>query len=191
MPYPAQVSREAIIETAYAMLEDHGIDQFSLGKLASELGVKTPSLYRHVANKNALFRAVNTVTAEKLIEHIRGAIENVDDDVVQQTVAMADAFRAFALAHPVTYMLAYNNVEDERRPDESFAEALALPLQVFMAKISGVQYSLPALRGLWALVHGFVMLELSEQFRRGGDVDEAFHLAVQAYVAGWQQTPEP
>ena len=36
------------------------------------------------------------------------------------------------------------------------------------------------------MLHGFVMLELNKQFRREGDLDEAFEQAIEAYVAGWQ-----
>jgi len=48
----------------------------------------------------------------------------------------------------------------------------------------GEEAALPALRGGWALVHGFVMLEISGQFRRGGDLDAAFAHAVAAYIRG-------
>jgi hypothetical protein len=55
-----------------------------------------------------------------------------------------------------------------------------------MAAISGVEDSLAALRGALALLHGFVMLELKDQFRRGGDLGETFEKVIEAYVAGWQ-----
>jgi hypothetical protein len=54
-----------------------------------------------------------------------------------------------------------------------------------MAEITGEAESLPALRGLLALMHGFVMLELAQQFRRGGDLDAAYDKAVRAYLNGW------
>ncbi len=43
------------------------------------------------------------------------------------------------------------------------------------------------LRGAWALIHGFIMFELSGQFRRGGDLESAFIESVQAYLDGWAQ----
>ena len=45
--------------------------------------------------------------------------------------------------------------------------------------------STPALQGIWALVHGFVMLELGQQFQRNGDPDEVFIQCVSVYVMGW------
>ena len=54
MPYPAQIDHEAILTSAEQLLERTGIEQLSLTLLASELGVKTPSLYRYIANRDAL-----------------------------------------------------------------------------------------------------------------------------------------
>jgi hypothetical protein len=62
--------------------------------------------------------------------------------------------------------------------------ALAQEIQAVMVPVSGESGSLTALRGLWALVHGFVMIELAEQFQRGGDLDAAYEAVIRAYVRG-------
>ena len=71
--------------------------------------------------------------------------------------------------------------------EQQLLEALAIPIQQVMAEISGEEGSLAALRGLWALLHGFMLLELSGQFRRGGDLEAAFVQSVEAYLNGWCQ----
>ena len=63
---------------------------------------------------------------------------------------------------------------------------MVLPIQAVMAEISGQERSLAALRGALALVHGFVMLELTNQLRRGGSLEEAFTESAAAYLRGWQ-----
>ena len=97
-------------------------------------------------------------------------------------------YRHFALENPNSYVLAFTNVDDTLRPDENAMEQMVLPIQALMAAVSGQEASLSALRGAMALVHGFVMLELHGQLRRGGDLTEAFAAAVQAYLRGWQTT---
>jgi Tetracyclin repressor-like, C-terminal domain len=79
--------------------------------------------------------------------------------------------------------------EDEpaRQPDPDYLVQLILPLQAIVAQIAGEDDSLPALRGLYALMHGFVLAELTGQFRRGGDLDAAFESAVAAQIRGWQR----
>ncbi len=109
-----------------------------------------------------------------------------DADSRLRITEMAITYRAHAHAHPAAYALAYSASSPDMRVPADRAEALVLPLQALMAEISGEDHSLAALRGLLALVHGFVMLEFAGQYRRGGDLSAAFEQSVSAYVAGWR-----
>jgi hypothetical protein len=101
-------------------------------------------------------------------------------------LALALAYRAFAHANPRTYLLSTTSEADELRPPEEILLRVALPLQAAIAEISGEVHSLAALRGAYGLVHGFVMLELTNQLRRGGDLESAFVQSVEAYLRGWE-----
>src|SRR3954454_7981443 len=48
----APLSRERVLETAIALADQHGLEAFSMRKLADELGVAAMSLYHHVPNKD-------------------------------------------------------------------------------------------------------------------------------------------
>jgi AcrR family transcriptional regulator len=185
MPYPAQMDANRIVYYAREVIEAEGVDNLSLNKLATLLGVKAPSLYRHFASKNDLLRAVNLHTGGQLVEAILAAVETAADDPQARVRAMAHAYRAFVHAHPQTYSLMFGSLAPELRPDAALLEGLAIPLQKLMAAISGEADSLAALRGMMALVHGFAILELNGQFQRGGDLGEAFSRVVDAYIAGW------
>lgn len=52
------LSRESIIREAIVLLNDEGLDQFSLRKVAVRLGVKAPSLYWYVSDKADLLSLV-------------------------------------------------------------------------------------------------------------------------------------
>lgn len=186
MPYPSQIDLPTIIEAASAIIEREGEEALSLGGLAKQLGVKAPSLYRYVDGKDALYRAVNTRTVERLITALEAVANTAPDAPIERLVAICEGYREFALAHPALYMLALTNTVDAQRPDEAYMESLALPLQEAMAALSGEAPSLAALRGAMALVHGFVTLELAGQYRRGGDLQAAFRASVRAYLRGWQ-----
>ncbi len=190
MPYPSQVDRQSIIDKAREMIEAEGIENLSLGRLATALGVKAPSLYRYMDSKTELLRAVNLVTTQGLINAIREATSAVNNPKTR-LIAMAKAYRSFAHTYPVTYMLAFMNPAPEHRLDEALAERMVLPLQDIMAELTGQDVSLLALRGFWALVHGFVILELGGQFRRGGDLSTVYTQAVEAYLAGWNRHNPP
>ncbi|MBI5928952.1 MAG: TetR/AcrR family transcriptional regulator [Chloroflexi bacterium] len=187
MPHPARIDRDSILQTARAMMELEGVDGLSVNRLAAALGVKPPSLYHHFASKAALLRELNTTTNAGLVLAMHTALHTTDADLPQKILAMAQAYRIYAHEHPVSYGLAYTNVVAELRPDPEFLEKLALMLQVHIAELVGPGESLPALRGLWALVHGFVVLELGGQFQRGGDLDATFDQIVTAQINGWQR----
>jgi AcrR family transcriptional regulator len=184
MPYPAQINHDLIVERASEMIESDGLDHLTLQNLAKSLGVQAPSLYRHVKNKPELLRAVNEMTNRRLVAALTDAVA-INDDPAVRVIRLARAYRAFAQANPATYGLAYTNTLPELEPDPAVLEMLALPLQGVMAELVGAAQSLTALRGLWALAHGFAMLELCGQFRRGGDLDEVFDQTVEAYLRGW------
>jgi AcrR family transcriptional regulator len=184
MPYPSQITRKTIIQTARQMIETDGVDHLSLSQVAAELGVKTPSLYRYIKNKNGLLQAVNESTSEALYAALYPSLEE-NMSPIDKLKSVAHVYRKFAKAHPRTYGLLFTNTIAELRPDPEANERGALPIQAVVADITGEEVSLAALRGLLALVHGFVMLEIAEQFQRGGDLDQAFNQAVEAYLQGW------
>ena len=187
MPYPAQISADAVLDEARALLEAEGYEALSLHRLAAALNVKAPSLYRYFDGKAALLRAVNEQLTRELVDAMRAAADTAGDGEARLP-AMFRAYRAFALAHPIGYALAFSSTIPEQRLDPAIGEALALPLQAVMAELSGEARSLDALRGAWAMVHGFVTLELSGQFQRGGSIDAAFEASIAAYVCGWQRS---
>jgi AcrR family transcriptional regulator len=184
MPYPAQIDPEGILEAAGKMVEAAGADQFSLHKLAAALGVKAPSLYRYFASKTELQRTLNLRTAQQMVTAMEQAASQ-ESDARAKMLAMAQACRGFGLANPARYTMAFTNANPELRPDEAQLEVLAIPLQEIMAEISGPARSLAALRGIWALIHGFILFELSGQLRRGGDLEADFVQSVEAYLKGW------
>lgn len=185
MPYPTQITRESIIQKAAQMVEQDGVEQLSLSKLAAALGVKAPSLYRYVNSKDALLQAVNLQTVQELFAAYQQALVTVRGDAAVQLTAVLHAHRTFAHTRPQCYMLALANPNDAQRPDEDVLVQIALPIQAIVAQITGEAHALAALRGALALVHGFVMLELNNQLRRGGDLTADFGQAVNAYIQGW------
>jgi AcrR family transcriptional regulator len=184
-PYPAQTDLETIIATAIALIEREGVENLSLKEIAAELGIKTPSLYGHIASKNALLKAVIERTYRKMFAAYEITLQKAGEDPGERLRALFHAHRSFALANPNTYILAYTATDPELRADPVELEQQAIVLQQIMAQISGQEDSLSALRGALALVHGFAMLEINEQLQRGGDLTKAFDAAVNAYLRGW------
>lgn len=187
MPFPAKVSTAALLAGAQRALEAEGVEALSLNKLAAEFGIKPPSMYKHFESKAALLRAVNATTNRELAAAMQQAADTPPGDTSAKLAQLAHAYREYAKTHPVAYGLLYSSAHPELFPDADEAESLALPLQAIIAHVSGEDHSLAALRGLWALVHGFVTLELAGQFRRGGSLDSVFASTIRAYLKGWER----
>jgi AcrR family transcriptional regulator len=185
-PYPAQTNRDAIIQTAKMLIERDGVDGLLLSQVAAELGIKSPSLYRHFSSKAALIQAVIEHAFDQLYQAYEGALRNESETPKDRLLEIFRAHRDFAHANPNTYILAYTATAPELRTDPDKLEKQAISIQKIMSQISGEQQSLSALRGALALVHGYVMLELKNQFQRGGDLRLAFEASVSAYLRGWE-----
>lgn len=185
-PYPVQTNRETIIETARALIERDGVESLSLVNLAEELGIKAPSLYRHIANKHALLHAVIEQTYLSMFDAYDEALANASNDPVDQLLKISLAQRNFAFQNPNTYMLAYTTANPELQSNPDMLLEKAISIQKIMAQVSGEENSLPALRGSLALIHGFISLELNGQLRRGGDLTAQFTQIMSTYLQGWQ-----
>ena len=185
MPYPSQIDRDSLIEKARDLIETQGVDNLSLRIVADAFGVTAPSLYRHVQNKTALIREVNTLTSREIVGKMTESI-NDDDSIERQLLNIIRAFRAYAHAHPRCYELAFTNAIPDTMPDIEERIQLILPLQAIFAKFAGEEQSLVALRGAYALIHGWVMLEISDQLQRGGDLSAHYEQAFLAYIDGWR-----
>jgi AcrR family transcriptional regulator len=188
-PYPSQTNRAGIIETARQLIERDGVEALSLGKVAAALDIKAPSLYRHIRNKNALLQAVIEQTYLSLFAAYDEALDQSGDDPAERLLNLSRSHRRFAHENPNTYMLAYTTPNPELNTNPDMLLERAISIQEIMSRITGEENSLPALRGSLALVHGYVMLELNGQFRRGGDLAATFDAVLEAYLRGWENAP--
>lgn len=185
MPYPTQIHYDTLIETAARLIETHGVENVSLRMLADQLGVKAPSLYRHVADKNALLRAVNEATLRHLFQVLYQTLDKPGTSR-SKLVALAHEYRRFAQEKPITYELAFRSIL-ALRPDDNLQEQAVLPMQQVFSELTGEEDALPALRGTLALLHGWMTLEINGNFGRGDDLNESFNRVIEAYYDGWRE----
>jgi Tetracyclin repressor-like, C-terminal domain len=117
------------------------------------------------------------------------AVGQARDDAL---IAMARAWRAWALAHPGRYQAAQRPPAPGDADDEAVS---GRAIQVLEAVMDG--YGLDgddAIRAFRATLHGFVSLEASGAFAFPASVDHSFDRLVQALVralSSWAGVPEP
>lgn len=67
-PTTPLISPAAAAASALALIDEEGLDAFSMPRLARRMGVRAPSLYHHFEDRNAILAAVaRAVTAETVM----------------------------------------------------------------------------------------------------------------------------
>jgi TetR/AcrR family transcriptional regulator, tetracycline repressor protein len=80
-----RLTREAIVETALAVLDRDGLDALSMRRVAAEMNTGAAALYRHVANKDELL--------DLLLDRVIGEIEVPPPDPERWTEQLKDVGR--------------------------------------------------------------------------------------------------
>ncbi|MBI2766100.1 MAG: TetR/AcrR family transcriptional regulator [Chloroflexi bacterium] len=174
MPHPGRIDRGAITEAARCLLEERGLDAVTMRELARQLGVRAPSLYFHVANREEVLRLLVQRGLEQLGTELRQAAAGVDDPG-ERLHALFDSYTQFAFANPGVFGLLFGPCPDERRLPDVYGEQSAAPLLETVGELVPATDVLDVAQGLWALVHGYTALSLSAQFRLGGEPYRAMH----------------
>jgi AcrR family transcriptional regulator len=81
---------------ARELLEQEDADDLTMRRLAEQLSIRAPSLYKHLPDKAALEAAVIATRLEDLAAVLKAALI----EEAEPLVALAAACRVFALSHP-------------------------------------------------------------------------------------------
>ena len=183
---PAGVLNERqaqIAQAARALLDAEGPEALTMRRLAGVLGIKAPSLYKHLPDKAALEALVIAAGFAELAAALAdaaaaagGADRGDAADAAGKLTAIARAYRAYAVAHPHLYRLMnYQPLRRDLLPGGLEARA-ARPL----AEAAG--YDEARARAMWAFAHGMVSLEIDGRFPPRADLDEAWRAGLAAFA---------
>lgn len=177
----AGLTRDRVVDEAVTLVDDADL---SLAVLADRLGVRVPSLYKHVDGLDDVTRAAATRCVRELTSVMRDAAVGVArDDAVR---AVAIAYRRWAHEHPGRYRLA------QRAPAPDDVDAVAAAgeaVDVVASALAGFRldadHLVDAVRGLRACIHGFVSLEAAGGFGMPRSTDSSFDALIDALLGGY------
>ncbi len=181
MPARARTSIERIVQAAAGILEAEGPQGLTMRAVAAATGVRAPSLYKHVGSRAELIRLVASDAVAALADDLQAAASTGEPR--RDLAAIARSYRAFAHARPEAYRLLFSAGSEEERIDPGLNVRASETVLRTTARLVGPDQALPAARTAVAWAHGFVSMELSDAFRLGGDVDEAFAYGIERIVA--------
>lgn len=186
----AGLTETAVVEEAERLADDVGLSTLTLAALAQRLGVRQPSLYKHIAGMDALQRSI-TIRAKNELAGIlgRAAVGRSRGDALAAT---AHAYRAWALQHPGRYASVQRAPTPGDRDDEA---ASANVVQVALDVMAGFELrdddAVDAIRAYRAALHGFVALETGGGFGLPVSVDRSFDRLVAGLDAAFRSWGQP
>lgn len=179
----AGLTPERVIAEAQAISDEVGLDALTLAALAGRLGVRQPSLYKHVDGSDALRRALSVRAKQELATVLaRAAVGKSGDEAI---AALADAYRSWAHAHPGRYQSTVAAPTPGDRDDEAASLAAVSVLLDILAgyDLSGAD-AIHATRAVRAALHGFVSIEAAGGFGMPIDIDDSFARLVASITRG-------
>jgi AcrR family transcriptional regulator len=145
-------------------------------RVAGELGIRAPSLYKHFPDKRTLEAAVIAEGLQEL-----GVVMNRALAIHgEPRRALAMAYRAYALQHPHLYRLMNDGELPRDLLPPGLEDAVAQPIVAIFG-------NRPLARVAWALAHGLVSLELAGRFPPDADLDPVWDEAVRVLSTAAQR----
>jgi AcrR family transcriptional regulator len=162
--------RREIVEAARRILERDGESALTMRRLAADLGMKAPSLYKHFPDKESLELELIILGFEESAAAFEAALASQPRS---QIGALAAAYREYARAHPHVYRLMTDRPLARERLPVGLEYRAAAPLAQAMGSVAGA-------RAAWGLAHGLVILEINGRFPADADIDAAWHAGITA-----------
>lgn len=179
----AGLDEAAVLSAAAELVDEEGIEGLNLSRLAERLGVRSPSLYKHVKGLEAVQRGVALEGVRAIArEMAQAAVGKAGDEAMR---AIAEAYRAYAKAHPGLYAATLRAPDPgDREWSQASEEVLAVIVRVLAPYGLDAEGELHAIRGLRSLVHGFASLESRGGFGLPLDIDESFRRLLAGFLRG-------
>ncbi len=171
--------REEILTEAARMLSDGGVERLSLRALASAAGTSTNAIYVMFGGKDALVSTVLDRARRSFIQAQQDAVHG--ENLIVDAKALGTSYRAWALANPELFKVMFGSGAMLTRSREG--ELMAPSENTLLLDVVGRLQDTGVFRGqdtasvvhsLWAMVHGYVTIELI--FGIGNDADFERHI---------------
>lgn len=173
---PLRTSRsdraQEVITCAWTVLEKDGREALTMRRLADELGIKAPSLYKHLPDKAALEAA--------LVEEGLAAMGTALHDAAARpgragpVAAVLATYRRYGIDNPNLYRLTTSG----RLPRERLPAGLEAWAGTPFFLATGDPHRAQA---MWAFAHGMVVLEIDGRFMDTSHLDRTWRAGAAAF----------
>ena len=167
------MSKEEIVDAAYAIHERDGIAGTSMRRVAARVGITATALYRHFRDKEALLGAI----ADRGFEEFAAALRRAPVASAPRTrvLQILERYRELAIRRPDLFRLMFSTPREglRRFPEDFAAHRSAVFDELRGAVERGIANGefrraspLELSLSLWAQAHGLIALEEAGRFAR-------------------------
>ena len=178
------LDREKIIEMAAKIADEKGVTNITLKVLATELGVKSPSLYKHFSggldelNKELMLYGWRSLETEIT----RAAIGKAKDDAI---IAICHVYRNFVAEHKGLFeaMQWYNMYQSEEHL-QATRGTVSILFQVLEAYGLTEKQKVHIVRMLRGFLQGFTTIESHGGYGNPTPLNDTFDFAIKTILNG-------
>ena len=170
----AGLSADRVVEEAAALAGEVGMEALTLAAVAQRVGVRTPSLYKHVEGGLPQLRRLLGIRAKRRLAAVlaEAAVGRSRGEALR---ALAEAYRRWASAHPADYAAAQRApLTGDAEDEQASAEVTRVVFGALAGYDAGEDTLVDAVRSLRAGLHGFVTLDAAGGFALPRSLDDSF-----------------
>jgi AcrR family transcriptional regulator len=184
----AGLSNDVVIDEAARLLDERGPEVLNLSTLAERLGVRVPSLYKHIDGLPGMHRDLTVAAKTSFSDEMgRAAVGKSREDAI---AAIATTYRRWALDHPGQYPLTMRAPVASDPRDVAISETFVRTIFTVLAGYNlQDEDAVHATRFLRAALHGFVALETGGGYELPVDRERSFQLLVDSVTTALSSWP--
>lgn len=165
--------KAALVEAGLAELEEKGLDSVSLRSIAARVGVSHTAPKNHFEGLRGLLTAIATVGFERHVAEMRHGVEDQPPGKARLDAA-CNGYLRFALQNPELFKLMFSSTLCNA-DDPDLKRAAWDSYEILRGVAHGLDWDKADAPGgpwrtewmLWSMVHGYAMLLIEGQIRRG------------------------
>lgn len=183
------LDKKAVIAAAADLVDEIGFTNISLKVLADHLGIKSPSLYKHISGLDELNREL-MLYGWKSLEAVttKAAIGKAKDDAV---IAICHAFRDYVTQHRGLYeAMQWYNMYRSDEDLKATEEIVSVLFQVLDGYDLSDDYKVHTVRMLREFLQGFTTIECHGGYGNPLPLDDTFDFALKIMLNGIRDLQE-
>jgi AcrR family transcriptional regulator len=182
--------RRRLCVAAESLFAERGIEAVTMRELAQALGVSPMTPYRYFKDKDAILAAVRAAAFARFADTIEAALARAGAPL-DKSRAAGEAYIAFALSEPHAYRLMFDLSQPTEKDYPELTAAATRARRTMTAHVEamidagGMQGDAELIGHLfWSVLHGMLMLQLSDKLGPTIDPAKLRALALSTLVRG-------